>query len=283
MIIAINSKVVWIKNDMQMVRRPTMNATRKTGLAGKWLVFTPILFVVLFSFQAASAADLLLAGSTTVQKRILEPSAAAIEKATGVKVTVRGVNSGNGFQELRDGKVKASISSSPLSLLLEKAGLADDGTFIEHVIIQDIIVPIVNLSNPVSELTWDQLSDLHTGKITNWKEVGGPDGKVAIITSQPTAATRVVFQKQVMNKAPYVDGAREVKSTRQEVSLVSKLRGGLGAVSEGFVAMNAGKVKVIKTAQISRPLSIITKGAPAKDVQAVVDFLTSPKAQENFK
>jgi phosphate transport system substrate-binding protein len=242
-----------------------------------------LLLVLAVPFSALAAEELAVSGSTTVQKRILEPAAEAIEKATGIKVTVRGINSGEGLKELREGKVVASISSSPLELLLRKAGLPNDGTYVEHIIVQDVIVPIVNNGNSVSKLTWRQLSDINTGKITDWKEVGGPSLPIVVVTSQPTAATRLVFQEIVMDKAPYVAGAREVKSTRQEVGLVAKYKGGIGAVSEGFVAQNPGQVKTVKTDAITRPLSFITKGKPNSQVQAVLDFLKTPEAQKNFQ
>jgi len=229
------------------------------------------------------ATELILSGSTTVQKRVLEPAAKGIEAATGIKIKVRGISTGKGFEELRAGKVSASIASSPLNLLLEKANLPDDGTFQEHIIIKDVIVPIVHPGNPVSDLSWDQLSDINTGKTANWQDVGGPNQKIVVITSQSTSATRKVFQKSVMKKVPYVKGAREVRSTRQEVNLVAKFKGGIGAVSEGFVKMNPGKVKVIKTDEISRPLSIITKGNPSPDVKKIIGFLKTPDAQKLFK
>lgn len=231
----------------------------------------------------ATAAEITLSGSTTVQKRILEPAADAIEAATGVKVTVRGTSSGKGFKKILSGKAKASIASSPLSSLLNKNKLEDDGTYQAHIITQDVIVPIVNPSNPVSELSFQQLADINTGKIKNWSEVGGPDMKIVVVTSSKGSATRAVFQKQVMKKAPYVKGKREVKSTRQEVALVSKFKGGIGAVSEGFVAANPGKVKVVKTREISRPLSIITKGAPDANLQKVIDYLKTDEAKKHFK
>jgi len=243
-----------------------------------------LIFILSFIAQPmASAAELVLSGSTTVQKRILEPAAGAIEAATGVKVTVRGTSSGKGFKEILGGKASASISSSPLKGLLEKNKLSDDGVYQEHVITRDVIVPIVHTSNPVSELSFEQLSDINTGKIKNWSEVGGPDQKIIVVTSSKGSATRSVFQKKVMKKAAYVKGVREVRSTRQEVDLVKKFKGGIGAISEGFIAMNPGKVKTIKTDEISRPLSIITKGAPAGDLQKVIDFLKTPEAQKHFK
>jgi len=182
-----------------------------------------------------------------------------------------------------DGKIEASIASSPLSSLLNKKGLTDDGTYQEHTIIEDIIVPIVHKTNPVKELTWEQLSDIHTGKITNWKEVGGLDQKIIVVTSHKGSATKAVFQKKVMKKAEYIKGAREVTSTRQEVGLVAKFKGGIGAVSKGFVDLNPGKVNVVQTKEISRPLSFITKGDPTPDVQKVLDFLKTPGASKHYK
>lgn len=237
---------------------------------------------LLFTVLPASA-DLKLAGSTTVQKRVLEPAAAAIEAETGVKIKVVGTSSGKGFKGLLDGKASASIASSSLTSLLDKNKLDDDGTYQQHTIIEDVIVPIVNPNNPVAELSFQQLSDLNTGKIKNWKQVGGPDMKVVVITSSKGSATRAVFQKKVMKKADYVKGAREVRSTRQEVDLVGKFKGGIGAVSEAFVAANPGKAKVIKTKDISRPLAIITKGDPDSELQKVIAYLKSDAAKQHFK
>ncbi len=239
---------------------------------------------VLFFGSLSFASELVLAGSTTVQKRILEPSADAILEDTGVQVIVFGINSGRGFASLREGNIRASISSSPLALLLRKLDLPDDGTYVEHIIQQDSIVPIVNVTNPVSSLSWQQLSDINTGKITNWREVGGPDLPIVVITSQPTAATRIVFRNLVMKKRAYVDTAREVKSTAHEVDLVAKFEGGIGAVSAGFVSRRPGMVvRVIETPEIVRPLSLITKGEPDADVQTVINFLRTPEAEGYFK
>ncbi len=253
-----------------------MKQARMTFLA---ILGTMTLFVGSFS----SASELILAGSTTVQRRIIEPANKAILENTGIQVFVFGVNSGHGFESLQEGKIRASISSSPLKLLLQGAGLADDGTYLEHVIWQDSILPIVNTTNPVSALSWQQLADINTGKILNWQEVGGPDLPITVITSQPTAATRIVFRKLVMKKRAYVKTAHEVASTWQEVDLVDKFKGGIGAVSAGFVSNRPGVVKVIETPEIVRPLSIITKGEPDADVQALINFLRSEEASKYFK
>jgi phosphate transport system substrate-binding protein len=172
--------------------------------------------------------------------------------------------------------------SPPLASIL-KTSAPSPRRYQGHVIMQDDIVPVVHPGNPVSELTWQQLADIHSGKITNWKDVGGPDQPIVVVTSQPTAATRIVFQETVMGGATYVAGAREVQSTRQEVELVEKMKGGVGAVSEAFVKMNPGKVKVVKTKPITRPLLVVTKGKPDPEVEKVLAFLKTPKAKALFQ
>ncbi len=231
----------------------------------------------------AYGTTLTIPGSTTVQKRILEPAKASIEAQTGITVNVLGVGSGKGFKELMEGKVPVSIASSPLTALLKKHKLPDDGTYREHVIIQDEIVPIVHPANPVESLTHQQLADLNTGKIRNWKEVGGEDRPVVVITSHSGSATRAMFQKVVMHKGSYAEKARTVRSTRQEVDLVTKFKGGIGAVSKSFAEMKKGKVKMVETDAITRPLCFITKGEPTADVAKLIAFLQTPEAQQRFK
>ncbi len=231
-------------------------------------------------------------GSTTCQKRFLEPGNNALKAATGIDVKVLGVGTGKGIVGLIEGKAPASAASSPLESAIksgEKTAkkLGKNLTFPEtlqfHEIYKDIIVPIVHKDNPVSALSFEQLKDLHTGKITNWKEVGGDDLPVRVVTSHEGSATKAVFQKKVMNKEAYVGGAVEVKSTRMEINEVSKYKGAIGAVSEGFHKQNAGKTKIAASDSISRPLGLITVGAPNPAVQKVIDFYLSSEGQKFFQ
>jgi len=261
-------------------------------------------FVMLKTFAAALAAATLLLptlvqaeslevwGSTTCQKRFLEPGNAALKAATGVDVSVKGVGTGKGMVALIEGKSTVAAASSPLASAiksaqktLKKSGktLAIPDNLQFHEIARDEIVPIVHKDNPVSSLSWQQLSDINTGKISNWKDVGGPDMKIRVITSHPGSATRAVFQKQVMNKAEYVKSAKKVNSTRREIGEVSKFKGAIGAVSAGFYKAKPGKTKIVQSDPISRPLALITIGAPSATVQKVIDFYRSDEGQKQIK
>lgn len=255
---------------------------------GKQLVLGVTILVL--AAGSAFAADVALWGSTTCQKRFLEPGAKALEDATGVKIKVFGVGTGKGMNALLGGKTNVAITSNNLEgtiksaqKVLKKEGkpaaqIPDNLQF--HEITKDIIVPIVNKDNPVKSLTWTQLADLNTGKITNWKAVGGNDVPVQVVTSHAGSSTKAVFQKQVMKKADYASTAIQVKSTRLEINEVSKASGGIGAVSAGFFHLNPGNTKIVKTDTISRPLALVTIGDPDPEVQKIIDFFRSAEGKK---
>ncbi|MBU0946778.1 MAG: substrate-binding domain-containing protein [Proteobacteria bacterium] len=248
--------------------------------------------LVVFPALASSAAEVKLWGSTTCQKRFLEPGAKALEEATGVKIKVLGVGTGKGMVALFEGKTNVAISSNTLEDSVKSAQKVRAEAGLEpiavpeglqfHTITEDIIVPIVHQDNPVAALSWDQLSDLNTGKVTNWKDVGGNDAAVKVITSHAGSSTKAVFQKMVMKKQEYSPSALEVKSTRLEINEVSADVGGIGAVSKGFVSLSPGNSKIIKTDTISRPLGLITIGDPSPDVQKIIDYFLSSEGQKQI-
>lgn len=231
----------------------------------------------------AFAAELTISGSTTVQKRIVEPGAAKLKEVTGIDAKFQGVGTGKGMMALADGKVTVAAASETLAEAIDSAKkqAADAGaTFTPpanlkfHELAKDSIVVIVNKDNPVTSLSKDQLKAINTGKVKNWKEVGGPDMPVKVVTSHAGSATRNVFAKQMMDGADYVGDAVEVRTTREEINEVSKDKGAIGAVSEGFFAQNKGSAKSVKAPTISRPLGLITKGDASPEVQKLVEFFT---------
>lgn len=238
------------------------------------------------------AAPLEVWGSTTCQKRFLEPGAEALKTATGIELTVQGVGTGKGLLALVEGKAPVAAASSELNSTIqsarkeaEKAGKTVEipTNLVFHEIARDAIVPIVHKDNPVTTLTWQQLKDIHTGKVVNWNEVGGPDLTIRVVTSHAGSATRAVFQEEVMKKEPYVAGAKEVPSTRREIEEVSKYKGAIGAVSRGFFNQNPAQTKEVTSDPISRPLALITLGEPAGDARKLIDFFLSPEGQKHVQ
>ena len=92
------------------------------------------------------------------------------------------------------------------------------------------------------------------------------------------------LQEAVMNGGDFPAGAFTAVTTREEIDLVARSAIAFGFLSEGFVKMNPGKVKIVKTKQpVTRQLSIVTKGQPSPEILAVINFLKSPAARKYFK
>lgn len=233
---------------------------------------------LLVAGQGALAETVKLHGSTTVQKRIMEPGKDALKKATGIDLELVGNGTGNGLEDLVNGKCDASMASEELADAVDsmkKATGKDAPAGLKaNVITSDVIKVIVNPSNPVTKLSKEQLKGLHTGTVENWKAVGGGDSPVIVVTSHLGSATRKVFQKVIMDNEKYVDGAIEVKTTREEIDNVGQLPEAIGAVSMGFINLpgNKEKVKIVETQEVSRPLMLITNGEPSPKVKKVLDF-----------
>lgn len=248
-------------------------------------------FALIATLAAASvfAQEVTVAGSTTVQKRILEPGAAALKAATGIDVKVQGSGTGKGMIALFEGKVPAAAASETLQDAVGSAQKAAKeaektitvpGNLQFHEITSDVIVVIVNKDNKVGALSKAQLKDINTGKVKNWKEVGGADLPIKVVTSHAGSATRAVFQKQVMDGAEYIAGVTEARTTREEIAEVSRDAGGIGAVSEGFFAQNPAKAKIVKAPNISRPLALVTVGDAKPEVKKIVDFFKSAEGKK---
>lgn len=242
------------------------------------IVLSAVMVGLLAVSGVASAEIVKLHGSTTVQKRVMEPGKDALKKATGIDLELVGNGTGNGLEDLVAGKCDASMASEELAdavaSMKDASGKAAAGDLKPNVITDDVIKVIVNPANTVTKLSKDQLKGLHNGSIDNWKKVGGSDLPVIVITSHLGSATRKVFQKSIMDGTKYVDGAIEVETTRKEIDNVNQFPEAIGAVSMGFINLpgNKEKVKIVDTDKISRPLMLITKGEPNAGVKKILDF-----------
>jgi len=259
---------------------------------GRIIKLMILIVAILFFVIPAWAERLEVWGSTTCQKRFLEPGAKAFKEKTGIELKVVGVGTGKGLIALVEDRAPVSAASEDLESAIHSAKKAAKkmgkvitipGNLQYHEITRDVIVPIVHKDNPIDSLTWEQLKAINTGKIKNWKEVGGPDLPIRVITSHAGSATRAVFQKLVMNGEEYTPDAVKVVSTRLEVREVSKYRGAIGAVSLGFVKMNPGRTHIIKTDPITRPLGLITIGEPSENVKRLIDFFRSDEGKKYIK
>lgn len=245
------------------------------------LVILSVAAAVSATFTTCAMADTVkLHGATTVVKMLVNPNRAAVEKASGHTLETVGNATGKGLVDLTDGKADASMSSEPLDIAVaaaEAVGKKVDARTLQfHEVKKDEIVFVVHPSNPVGPLTWAQLADIHTGKITNWKQLGGKDLAITVYSDALTGGTRAMIKKVVMGGAEYAAGVKSLTSVARVAEVVAKDESGVGGVGKGFA--DPAKTKFVQTNKIERPLGFVTVGDPSAKVKQVIEaFRTASK------
>jgi phosphate transport system substrate-binding protein len=117
-----------------------------------------------------------------------------------VQVAVTGGGSGTGIAALINGTVDMANASRKIKEEERSKAEANGIEPVEHVVAGDAIAVVVHPSNPVQGLTIAQLSDIFTGKITNWREVGGEDRPIVLLSRESNSGTHVFFLEEVVRQ-----------------------------------------------------------------------------------
>ncbi|MBC2714145.1 MAG: phosphate ABC transporter substrate-binding protein [Desulfobacteraceae bacterium] len=252
--------------------------------------FLKVLIVILsvFSLTAGAWAETLeIKGSTTVLPIAQKAAEAFMKIYPDVNVSVSGGGSGNGIKAIIDGTTDIAdasrfIKDKEVALAVEK------GVYpVPFGVAYDCIVPVVHLSNPIKNLTIDQLKDIYMGKIKNWKEIGGSDKKIVVISRDTSSGTYEVWNKLVMKKERVFPGALLQASNGAVAQAVAKNSYAVGYVGLSYLnkdlkALTVDGVKA--TAEnamtaaypISRVLYMFTKGWPTGTTLKFINFVMHP-------
>jgi phosphate transport system substrate-binding protein len=217
-----------------------------------------------------AAEEVKLYGAASVVDRLINPHKDAVEKATGYALAVVSSNAGKGLIDLVEGKCDASASVETVAQAAKAAGKEVDISKLQMTVVKmDEVVFIVHPSNSVNKLTWEQIRDIHTGKITNWREVGGKDMAIVVFTDSLASATRGLIKQAVMGGQEYAQDANALDAVKKVNDRVAVTETGIGGLGLGFVDPKA--VKVIDTQKVERPLGFITIGPPSDKVRKVIE------------
>jgi phosphate transport system substrate-binding protein len=238
----------------------------------KWLVLLVASLMVVWT-TAAWAAEIKLFGAASAVDSLARPYQAAVEKQTGFTLMIVTSNAGKGLISLVDGKCDAALVSAPLETVVQGAkalGRDIDASKLKMTVVaSDEIVFIVHPSNPVKSLTWDQLRDIHTGKITNWKEVGGQDASIIVFTDAAASATRGMIKQVVMGGREYSPASKTLEQITLVNDMVAVTPNAVGGLGKGFAKQS--QVRIIESKKVERPLGFITIGEPAGPVKKVIE------------
>jgi phosphate transport system substrate-binding protein len=232
-----------------------------------------LIAAVLAAIAPTAFADVVkLHGATTVMNVVVNPNRAAVEQQTGHTLEIVGNATGKGLVDLLDGNADAAMSSEPLEIAVEAAMAAGKSVDIKslrmHEVAKDEVVFVVHPSNPVASLTWEQIRDIQTGKITNWKALGGKDQAITVYSDATTGGTRALVKHVVMNGQDYGANVKPQLNVKRVAEVVAVDESGFGGVGRGFA--DPGKVKSLQSKKLERPLGFVTVGEPSAKVAAVI-------------
>lgn len=215
-------------------------------------------------------------------------------------VTVTGGGSGVGIAALLEGTTDIAQASRKMKFD-EKQKLQKQGkTLKETVIAYDALAVIVHPSNKVTNLTREQLEGIFTGKITNWKEVGGADMKIVPYARETSSGTYEFFRESVLKNRNYMNGIMSMPATGAIVQSISQTKGGIGYIGLAYlnngvkavhVSYDGGKTFTAPSVEnakndsypIVRPLYYYYVTASEAAVKPFVDYVLSPAGQETVK
>lgn len=205
-----------------------------------------------------------------------------------VSITLNAGGSGTGLKQVSEGSV--DIGNSDV-FAKEKLPEAKAAELVDHKVAVTVMAPVVSkeIGTNVKSLTKAQLQDIFTGKVTNWKDVGGPDEAVVLITRPSTSGTRALFTKYALDgKEELSNKSMETDDSGTLVQTVSQTKGAIGYVALSYL-MNNNIVTPLAIDGVEPTLDNVyngkypvwgyehmyTKGEATGAVKAFIDFIMS--------
>lgn len=242
-------------------------------------------------------------GSDTIVNLALAWAETYQAEHPNVRISVTGGGSGTGIAALVNGTVDIANASRQIKGEEVEEAQSNGVEPLEHIIARDAIAVIVNPENPVNELTLQQISDIYSGKITNWKEVGGEDRPVVRLSRETNSGTHVYFLEEVLRLGNADDPTLFSTDTLllpSSEGIIAEVRqnpnaigyDGLGYVPHDLKMIAIAKEEVgayvlpsiptvnDKTYPIARDLYMYTNGQPTGVVKDYLDWILGTEAQQ---
>lgn len=237
---------------------------------------------------AAPATDIVINGSTTVLPVMQKAGEAFMAANPGIHLVISGGGSGNGIKALVDGLCQVAMSSRDIKENERSLATSKNVTPVRIPVAVDALVPVVNPANKVVDLSQEQLRDIYAGKIRNWKDVGGADAKIVVISRDTSSGTYETWEEMIMKKQKVAPSALLQASNGAVVQAVSKNKNAIGYIGFGYLdkslkalhvnGLEATPANALSRAwPISRELYVFTNGQPAGAVKELIAFLLDPQ------
>jgi len=258
--------------------------------------------IVLFCFALLSTiscsekanSDIIINGSTT-EHPILEMVSASYMKKKNVKIVLRPEGSRTGVHTLIDGQCDIAMSSSKIAPSLFEEAESKKTNLKEFIFAYDMIVPVIHPSNPIQNLSLDQLRAIFIGSIKTWNEVRGKSEKILVVHRNTCSGTREVWEKIVIKSENAPTDHIALESNSEVLAYVAANPSAIGYISFGYVNNDIKTISVngikptlenaaIQKYPLHRPLRLyVAEGNFSYEMKSFIIYLLSSEGQEIVK
>lgn len=240
------------------------------------------------SDPSADNSTISISGSTTVQPLAEKLAEAFMTENTGVRIDVQGGGSSVGVKAAGEGTSDIGMASREI----KESEIAEFPNMKIFVIARDGIAIVAHPDIPVGDLTVEQVRDIFSGKVTNWKDLGGEDQNIIVVSREEGSGTRGAFEEMVMGEDALIAATAILQPSNGSVrTTVSTTPNSIGYISFGYLDDTVKSISIDGVAPtepnaadgsypIVRPLNMLTNGEPDSAVKAFLDFILSDAGQK---
>lgn len=259
--------------------------------------------VILFLSFALSALTLQaqrIKGSDTVLPVAQQTAERFMSRNPEARITVTGGGTGVGISALMDKTTDIAMASRPIKFSEKMKVKAAQQEVVEVIVAYDALAVVTHPSNPVKQLTRQQLEAIFRGKITNWKQVGGNDRKIVVYSRETSSGTYEFFKESVLKNKNYMPSSLSMPATGAIIQSVSQTKGAIGYVGLAYVSPRTQTIAISyddgkhyaepsvenatsKAYPIVRPLYYYYDAEDKAEVEPLIQFILSPEGQNIIK
>ena len=255
--------------------------------------------LIALSLLSISASAQRIKGSDTVLPVAQQTAERFMNQHPDTRVTVTGGGTGVGISALLDNTTDIAMASRPIKFS-EKMKIKSAGEDVAEIVVAyDALAVVAHPSNPVKQLTRQQLEDIFLGKITNWKQVGGDDRKIVVYSRETSSGTYEFFKESVLKNKNYMASSLSMPATGAIIQSVSQTKGAIGYVGLAYVSPRVKTLSVSydgkhyaaptvenatnKTYPIVRPLYYYYNVKKKAEIDPLIQYILSPDGQDIIK
>lgn len=228
-----------------------------------------------FSTTVSYADEIRVGGGGAAIAAIFAPIKSSYTRSSGDQLSIIQSSPSKGLASLIRGEVDIATGAHPIENIVSgaiKEGVSvDPASLTVHAAGRSRTMVVLHRSNPVPRLSRNEIKGIFTGKIVNWKELGGTPGEIIVVWGRITPGQNALFIKEMLDGEPVLADVLEAGDYRSILETVANTPGSIGI--DPF-AIADSSVHLPEIPLITSPLLVITRGKPAPRVQRLINYIT---------